>query len=125
MIRFTKKICFAAITLTLLTLAGCASRPTVTGTWKAIEVPQDYRDRGVQAITIDIREDNTFAVNMLSGQNDYLNGFGGAWTYTDKNKIEFEMLEPPYQKGTGELLPDGRLKTIGGEYTIYNQKTNQ
>ena len=38
----------------------------------------------------------------------------------DKNKIEFEMNEPPYQKGTGQLLPDGRLMTIGGDYTIYN-----
>lgn len=125
MTRYAKSICLVLTALPLLLLLGCASGPSVTGQWKAIDVPRDYMDRGVQSITIDIREDNTFTVNMYSEQNDALNGFGGAWAYTDKNKIEFEMLEPPYQKGTGELLPDGRLKTIGGEYTIYNEKVSQ
>lgn len=111
--------------LGFMLLAGCASKPTVIGQWKAIKVPQDYIARGVQTITIDINEDKTFAVNMFSEQNEPLNGFGGGWTYTDKNKIEFEMNESPYTKGKGELLPDGRLMTIGGEYTIYNQRVSK
>jgi len=125
MIQQSKIIGCFAIILILLFFVGCAAKPTVIGHWKAIEVPQDYIDRGVQIITIDINEDNTFAVSMFSSRNDRLNGFGGGWTYMDKNKIEFEMSEPPYTKGTGELLPDGRLMTIGGAYTIYNQRVSQ
>lgn len=124
MIQPAKRTALSLFLLCPLALAGCASKPTVTGQWKAIEVPGDYLDRGVESILIDIREDNTFAVNMYSAQNDLVNGFGGAWTYVDTNQIEFEMLEPPYTKGSGELLPDGRLKTIGGQYTIFNQKVN-
>lgn len=103
-------------------LTGCAAGPTVIGQWKAIEVPQDYLDRGVQTIQIDIREDNTFAVQMFSQANDLLNEFDGTWTYLEKNKIEFLMRQPPQEKGTGQLLPDGRLETVGGNYTIYNQR---
>lgn len=103
-------------------LGGCAAGPTVVGQWKAIEIPQDYLDRGVQTIQIDIRKDNTFAVQMFSGTRDLLNEFDGTWTYLEKNRIEFEMRQPPHEKGTGELLSDGRLETVGGSYTIYNQR---
>ena len=108
-------------------LYGCSSAPTVVGKWQAIEVPGDYQRRGIDAITIDIQEDKTFAIDLLSDSDKEFDGFSGVWRYTVENThIEFEVLNPEtHEMGTGELLEDGRLKTVGGKYVMYNERITQ